>query len=129
MKNWKAIIAGVIFTTILVLVSQLAFVLIAAFIGGAKNDFAFLAEHKEVLWRLLALLFFCISMTLGGMATAFLSQINRVRNALIVGALVSLLSLLTIVGKGELTLTSTLLIGLGIAFAAAGGGAWKKWAR
>ncbi len=129
MKNWKAIIAGVIFTTILVLVSQLAFVLIAAFIGGAKNDFAFLAEHKEVLWRLLALLFFCISMTLGGMATAFLSQINQVRNALIVGALVSLLSLLTAVGMGELTLTSTLLIGLGIAFTAAGGGAWKRWAR
>ncbi|MEJ1366490.1 MAG: hypothetical protein RPU42_15570, partial [Candidatus Sedimenticola sp. (ex Thyasira tokunagai)] len=105
------------------------FILVAAFIGGAKDEFAFLSEHKEMLWRLLALLSLCISMMIGGMATAFFSQTNLIRNALITGGLVSCLSLLTTIGKGGLTATSALVVILGVAFAAMGGAILKKRSR
>ncbi|MEJ1380012.1 MAG: hypothetical protein ROD09_03035 [Candidatus Sedimenticola sp. (ex Thyasira tokunagai)] len=129
MSNWKAITGGTIITIILILTSQLGFILVAAFIGGAKDEFAFLSEHKEMLWRLLALLSLCISMMIGGMATAFFSQTNLIRNALITGGLVSCLSLLTTIGKGGLTATSALVVILGVAFAAMGGAILKKRSR
>ncbi|MEJ1335351.1 MAG: hypothetical protein RPU52_14885 [Candidatus Sedimenticola sp. (ex Thyasira tokunagai)] len=129
MSNWKAITGGTTITIILILTSQLGFILVAAFIGGAKDEFAFLSEHKEMLWRLLALLSLCISMMIGGMATAFFSQTNLIRNALITGGLVSCLSLLTTIGKGGLTATSALVVILGVAFAAMGGAILKKRSR
>ncbi|MES9897575.1 MAG: hypothetical protein ABW148_00965 [Sedimenticola sp.] len=129
MSNWKAITGGTITTIILILTSQLGFILVAAFIGGAKNELAFLSEHKEMLWRLLALLSLCISMMIGGMATAFFSQTNLIRNALITGGLVSCLSLLTTIGKGGLTATSALVVILGVAFAAMGGAILNRRSR
>ena len=129
MNNWKAVTAGVLTTIILVLMSQLIFILAAAYIGGAKGDLAFLAQHKETLWLVLALLSFCISMTMGGVATALFSQTNRIRNALIVGAVVSCLSLFASLGSDRLTPSSALLVILGVTFAALGAAAWQRWIR
>ena len=129
MNNWKAITAGVVITGILVLISQLVFILVAAYIGGAKGDFAFLAQHKETLWLVLALLTFCISMTLGGVVTAIISQTNQVRNALIVGGLVSCLSLATSLSSGQLTPISALVVVRGVTVTARGSAGWQRWSR
>ncbi len=126
MNNWKAVILGVIATTTLLLSSQLIFILIAAYIGGAKDELAFLSEHKEALWRVLALLSFGISLFIGGMITAFLAQKKPVASAMIAGGVACSLSLLTTLEGGQLTLTSALLVILGIMVAAAGGYFYKK---
>ncbi|MES9857812.1 MAG: hypothetical protein ABW166_14605 [Sedimenticola sp.] len=126
MNNWKAITAGTITTIILLIISQLVFVLVAAFIGDAKGELAFISEHKELLWQAIGLLSFCISMMVGGMATAFFSQTDLTRNALIVGGVVSCLSLLATIQNGKITVSSALLVILGIAFAAVGSALRKR---
>lgn len=129
MFDRTAIIFGVIATVFVNLLAQLAFILTAAAIGNADGSLSFLADYKHELWFVLGLLTQCVTMFIGGAITAFAAQVNVVPNAMLVGGLASVISLLMSVGEDQFTPMSLVLVAIGVGCAAVGSIAWRRYAR
>lgn len=127
MLRWKAIVVGSLGTAVLMLTTQLVFILLAALVGAAKGELSFLAQHKETIWLLLVLFFYCCSMAAGGVLTAYFAPDNPLPNALTVGLLVSCLSLVASLDSGNLSAKSVLAVILGTVSAVIGSLIWRRW--
>ncbi len=91
----KAIVVGSMATVFVLLSTQLAYVLLASYVGGSANDYAWVNEIKDLLWFLLSAASFCVSFFIGGVVTAILSRKQACADALAVAISVSALSVLS----------------------------------
>ena len=114
MLSWKTLSAGVLITVVISLSFELVFILAASFIGGPGSTDGLLAEYRQQLWYLSALLTHCLSMAVGGAITVLLfSHHHHIRHAVIVGILASSSSLISLLSLGTLNLMSLLYVMLG----------------
>ena len=119
--DWKAITIGFIATLIIGLCVQLAYVLIATLIGIYSASLPVIAQHKETLWLVAAIFGFSITMLIGGAITMMAARTQRLTNPLIVGVLVTIISVVAPLSDSELTLKSIVLILAGALFSILGG--------
>ena len=127
MFDWKAILPGLLITIIISLFCQLIFTLIASFIGGT-HDTSFIATHKQQLWLFFGFLTLAISMFIGGFTTALFSHGSGLVNAITVGAVAGLLSILVSLTNSSPTLMSLVVLAVGMGFAAWGSRTCDAWA-
>ena len=120
--NAKALILGSIVSVSLVIGSQLVFVLIASYIGIAAGDNVFIKENKELMWFVIGISAYAISLLFGGMITAALADKQKIVTAALVGLTVALLSVLTSGDLSELNYKAIVMVVAGTAFSAMG--AW-----
>ncbi len=123
----KAIIAGIIFTIIILICGQLAYVLLASYIGTATSDYAFIKENVNALWFSLSALTFAICFILGGGVTAILTEHKKLIHAAIVGFVVSISSVLLTANLSDVGYKAAILVILGMVFAALGGLIIKRY--
>lgn len=126
MFNFKAVIIGLVVTLLIGLCGQVAFVLLASYVGMAAEDVAWIQQYKQQFWFALGMLAYCLSLILGGMVTAFISDKSAIANATLAGGLAAVVSVLTSGDTSELTLMALLLVGLGILFGGLGGRFYQR---
>ncbi len=117
----KALFIGTILTIVILLTGQLAYILLASYIGTASTDYTFFKEYKEPLWFCLSAGTYAICFICGGLFTSILTDKRKITHAAIVGFTVAALSLL---GAGDSTLLNykaIIIVIAGLAFSALGG--------
>jgi hypothetical protein len=117
----RAIIFGTIVTIVILLSAQLAYVLLASFIGGAAFGSSLIGEHKELMWFVLSIASYALSFLLGGMLTACLCESYPVRHAVFVGFVVGLLSMAGLGDLEALNIRALIMVFVGALFAMLGG--------
>lgn len=116
----KAITLGLIITIVILLCGQLAYVLIASYVGTAATDIQVVNEHKESLWFSLSMLTYAFCFYLGGAFTAAFTTQKPMLNAAIVGGGVALISVLASGQWSDLNYRAGILILLGFVFSTLG---------
>jgi len=117
----KALFIGTILTIVILLSGQLAYILLASYIGTASTEYTFFKEYKDLLWFCLSAGTYAVCFILGGLFTSILTDQKKIIHAAIVGFIVATLSLL---GNGDLTLLSykaVIIVIAGLGFSALGG--------
>ena len=97
--DFKAIFLGVFVTTVVLLSSQLAYVLIASYVGEAANQLTWVNQYKDTFWFALSAVAFAASFFIGGVVVSLSTQKNDLKmvvtNALIVALIVNSISVFT----------------------------------
>lgn len=117
----RAIILGTILTIVILLSAQLAYVLLASFIGSAASDSTLIGEHKDQMWFVLSIAAYALSFLLGGMLTASLCKDYPVRHAAFVGFFVAVLSMVGLGDLEALNIRAFIMVFFGLVFAMLGG--------
>jgi len=117
----KAIIIGFIITTVIFLSGQLAYILLASYVGTAAMDQGLIGEYKELLWFCLSMATYAICFVLGGLFTSLLTDDKKVVHAGLVGLLVASGSVLISADLSDLNYKAIILLAVGLCFAAWGG--------
>ena len=117
----KAIIIGFILTTVIFLSGQLAYVLLASFVGTAATGHGLISEYKELIWFYLSMAVYAVCFLLGGLFTSLLTDEKKALHAGLVGFLVSCGSVLVSAGLNDLNYKALILVAVGLCFAAWGG--------
>lgn len=116
--DYKAILVGVFVTIVVLLSSQLAYVLIASYVGDAANQISWINHYKDTFWFVLSALAFAISFFIGGIVVSLASKNNHAKpvilNALIVALIVNMLSVFTAADASLLNSKAVILTVLNI---------------
>jgi hypothetical protein len=119
--NIKAIIIGFFLTTVFFLSGQLAYVLLASYVGTAATDNGLVGEYKEVIWFYLSMAVYAVCFLLGGLVTSLLTKAKKIIHAGLVGFLVSAGSVLVAADLHDLNYRAFILVAVGLCFSAWGG--------
>lgn len=119
--NIKAIVIGFILTTVIFLSGQVAYVLLASYVGTAATDNALVGEYKEVIWFYLSMAVYAVCFLLGGLLTSLLTDVKKIVHAGLVGFLVAGGSVLASADLSDLNYKAFILVAVGLCFAAWGG--------
>lgn len=119
--SFKAIIIGIIITTVFFLSGQLAYVLLASYIGSAATDYSLINDNKELMWFVLSMTTYAICFTLGGVFTTLLTDSKKILHAAIVGLLVAGMFMLSAGDLSMLNFKAIILVAVGLVFATIGG--------
>ena len=117
----KALIIGIIVTIIICLCGQLAYILLAAYIGNASAEYVLIHDNKQLLWLCLSLGSYAICFLLGGIFTSLLTEKKKVIHAGVVGFVVSLGSVLSAGDFSSLNYKMVIMAVVGFSFSALGG--------
>lgn len=117
----KAILIGFILTTVIFLSGQLAYVLLASFVGTAATEHGLIGEYKELIWFYLSMAVYAVCFLLGGLFTSLLTDKKKVFHAGLVGFLVSCGSVFASANLSDLNYKALILVAVGLCFAAWGG--------
>ena len=118
--SFKAIFLGTFITVVILLSGQLAYVLIASYVGTAATDIQVVNEHKDALWFGLSMLTYSICFYLGGAFTAAFASQKPVLNAALVGGGVAFISVITSGELSDINYRAGILIVLGLIFSSLG---------
>ena len=117
----KAIIIGFILTTVIFLSGQLAYVLLASYVGTSAAGSGLIGEYKELIWFYLSMAVYGICFLLGGLFTSLLTNKKKVIHAGFVGFLVACSSILISEDFSDLNYKALILVAVGFCFSAWGG--------
>ena len=117
----KAIIIGFILTTVIFLSGQLAYVLLASYVGTVSAGYGVIGEYKELIWFYLSMAVYAVCFLLGGLFTSLLTEKKKIIHAGLVGFLVSCGSVLVSADLSDLNYKALILVAVGLCFAAWGG--------
>jgi len=113
MVDIKAILFGGVVTTVIFLINQLIFILVAAYSGLAGWQSPFWSQYKHLIWQGMGIATLCVSMLLGGMLMRYFVDKRPALHGFIVGAILSLLFAWSSGDRGELNLTALLVFSAG----------------
>ena len=120
MLKIAAIIFGTVATSIIFLINQLFFILIAAYSGLAGVEDEFWAQYKDLIWQVMGIVTLCFSMLLGGFLVRWLVDQRQWLHGMIVGILTSGMFIWTSGDRGELNLMSLAVFITGVVSCALG---------
>ncbi|KZY30910.1 hypothetical protein A3752_00150 [Oleiphilus sp. HI0081] len=119
--RFRSLILGSIATIVILLSAQLAYVLIASYIGQAASNSTLIGEHKDLMWFFLSICSYALSFFLGGFITSLTESGAPVLNAVTVGFIVAMLSMLSVGDLSVLNTRALIMVFFGVAFAFLGG--------
>jgi len=117
----KALFLGSIISLIILLSGQLAYILLASYVGTASFESDFFREYKELLWFCLSMGTYAICFVLGGLFTSILTDKKKVMHAALVGFMIAMASVLTTGDWSALNYKALILVFIGLGFSALGG--------
>jgi hypothetical protein len=129
MIRWKALAAGCATVLVLGLLVQLVFIFLVVGYNAAARNWPLLAPWGRPLAYISGTLVYFGVMAAAGYVTAQLARHHILLHTLVVGSLVTGVSLLSSLGGGKLTLMSLGFFLSGIAFTVTGGLAWRRHSR
>ncbi len=119
--NIKAIVIGSFVTIIILLGGQLAYILLASYVGSAATDNVLVGEFKELIWFYLSLAAYSVCFFIGGLFTSLLTEERKIFHGSMVGFIVAGGSVLLSADLSDLNYKAVILVTIGLCFAAWGG--------
>jgi len=126
MNSVKAIVSGIIFIIIALLMMQLAYLLIAVGYNSLAKSYPFLNDISGIFRYLIAIPVILGIMFAGGYITAAIATRGVLMHCLIVGIITSGGSLWMALENADLTFTGAIISLMMLILTAAGGLYWKK---
>ncbi|MCF6191096.1 MAG: hypothetical protein L3J51_11500 [Cocleimonas sp.] len=124
-KNVKAILAGVLFIGIAILLMQLIFLLLVVAYNAVASEYSFLKDIRWIFKYLLGIPVLVIIMILGGYITSTIAKTKSILNSIIVGSIVILSMMWSALANSEITI-SGVIISLAMILAVVFGGGYFK---
>jgi len=126
MNSIKAIVTGIIFIIVALLMMQLAYLLVAVAYNSLAKSYPFLNDISGVFRYLIAIPVILGIMFVGGYLTADIASSSVLMHCLVVGIITSGGSLWMALENADLTITGALLSIMMLLITVAGGLYWQK---
>jgi len=110
MNSIKAIITGVIFTIVTILLMQLVYLIVAVGYNGIAKDYPFLNDIASVFRYLIAIPVLVIIMFAGGYLSGIIANTKEIFHAFLVGVITVTLMMWTALQNADLTITGIVII-------------------
>jgi len=121
MNSIKAIITGVIFTVVAILLMQLVYLIVVVGYNSVAKDYPFLNDLGGTFRYLVAIPVLLIIMLIGGYLTGLIVKTKEMFHAFVVGVITVTLMMWTALKNADLTITGIVIIILMIVATVAGG--------
>ena len=126
MNSVKAIVTGIIFIIVALLMMQLAYLLIAVGYNSLAKSYPFLNDISGIFRYLIVIPVVLGIMFAGGYITADIASSNVLTHSLLVGIITSGGSLWMALENADLTVTGAVISIMMLVLTAAGGLYWQK---
>lgn len=130
MRSIKAILAGIAFIIVVMLLLQLAYIFVAVGYNALAKSFPFLNEIVGLFRYILGIPLFIATMFVGGYITANIADMaDSVKiwsHCLLVGFITSVAMLYPTMENAEITITGIVVFVLSLVATTAGGFYWQK---
>ncbi len=130
MRSIKAILAGIVFIIVVMLLLQLAYIFVAVGYNMLAKELPFLNEIAGMFRYILGIPLFVATMFIGGYITANIADMVASAkiwmHGLVVGLITSVAMLYPTLENAEITVTGVVVFVLSLAAATGGGFYWQK---
>ncbi len=130
MRSIKAILAGIVFIIVVMLLLQLAYIFVAVGYNALAKEFPFLNEIAGMFRYILGIPLFIATMFIGGYITAnianMVASVKIWLHCLVVGLITSVAMLYPTLENAEITITGIVVFVLSLVAATGGGLYWQK---
>jgi hypothetical protein len=126
MKSIKAIVLGILFVLVVILLLQLAYIFIAVGYNALAKSYPYLHEISGIFRYLVGIPVFVVIMFIGGYITADIAGKKVLLHTLAVGVLTSGGMIIPTLEYANLTMTGVVVFILAVGGSVAGGWRWQK---
>ena len=112
MNSIKAILTGVIFTIVAILLMQLIYLFVAVGYNSVAKDYPFLNDISGAFRYLIAIPVLLLIMFIGGYLSGFITRKKELLHAFLVGIITITLMMWTALQNANLTITGVVIVTL-----------------